>query len=263
MLSYTEARTARSSRRASPRPARMAELHRRRHRPTPPGRADGAVLHLLLDVRLPAGRRPDLGGGRRPGPRLPARCHRRAHHAARRRPAAPGRPLPRAGVHGADLPGLRPGLRLRGGRHRARTASPACTAARAAREDRSSTTSPSTTRTTRCPPAPDGVATRTSSRACTAGPRRPTGRRRQRHDPVLGIGARARPARPRRPLAEHHGVGAELWSATVVQGAAGGRPRRSSGGTGSTRTGRAPHTPYVTELLGQRSRARSSPSPTS
>ena len=28
-----------------------------------PRRADGAVLHLLLDVRLPAGRRPGLGGG--------------------------------------------------------------------------------------------------------------------------------------------------------------------------------------------------------
>ena len=34
-----------------------------------PGRADGAVLHLLLDVRLPAGGRPHLAGQRRPGPR--------------------------------------------------------------------------------------------------------------------------------------------------------------------------------------------------
>ena len=34
-----------------------------------PRRADGAVLHLLLDVRLPAGRRPHLAGGRRPHPR--------------------------------------------------------------------------------------------------------------------------------------------------------------------------------------------------
>ena len=30
------------------------------------GVADGAVLHLLLDVRLPAGRRPGVGGGRQP-----------------------------------------------------------------------------------------------------------------------------------------------------------------------------------------------------
>ncbi len=32
------------------------------------GRADGALLHLLFDVRLPAGRRPHLAGGRRAGP---------------------------------------------------------------------------------------------------------------------------------------------------------------------------------------------------
>ena len=48
------------------------ELHRRRHQLRQPGRADGAVLHLLFDVRLPAGRRPHLAGRRRPGPGLPA-----------------------------------------------------------------------------------------------------------------------------------------------------------------------------------------------
>ena len=37
-------------------------VHRRRHLVQRPRRADGAVLHLLLDVRLPAGRRPGLGG---------------------------------------------------------------------------------------------------------------------------------------------------------------------------------------------------------
>ena len=36
-------------------------VHRRRHVLQRPRRADGAVLHLLLDVRLPAGRRPRLG----------------------------------------------------------------------------------------------------------------------------------------------------------------------------------------------------------
>ena len=36
-------------------------------------RSDGAVLHLLLDVRLPARRRPRLGGGRPARARLPAR----------------------------------------------------------------------------------------------------------------------------------------------------------------------------------------------
>ena len=39
---------------------------------------DAAVLHLLLDVRLPARRRPDLGRGRPARARLPARRHRRA-----------------------------------------------------------------------------------------------------------------------------------------------------------------------------------------
>jgi pyruvate dehydrogenase E1 component len=46
-----------------------------------PRRADGPVLHLLFDVRVPARRRPDLGRGRRPGPGLPPRRHGRAHHA--------------------------------------------------------------------------------------------------------------------------------------------------------------------------------------
>ena len=53
---------------------------------------DDPVLHLLLDVRLPAHRRPRLGGGRHARARLPARRHRRPHHAQRRGPAAPGRP---------------------------------------------------------------------------------------------------------------------------------------------------------------------------
>ncbi len=60
-------------------------VHRRRHRLRDPRRQHDPVLHLLLDVRLPADRRPDLGGRRharagascsaaRPaGPRWPAR----------------------------------------------------------------------------------------------------------------------------------------------------------------------------------------------
>ena len=58
-------------------------------------RADDPVLHLLFDVRLPARRRSRLGGGRHALARLPARRHRRAHHAERRRPAARGRPFAR------------------------------------------------------------------------------------------------------------------------------------------------------------------------
>ena len=48
------------------------ELHRRRHELRHPRRADDAVLHLLFDVRLPAGRRPHLG--RRPTPAPAASC---------------------------------------------------------------------------------------------------------------------------------------------------------------------------------------------
>ena len=67
----------------------------------------GAVLHLLLDVRLPARGRLHLGGGRHPGARLPAGRDRRPHDAGRRRPAAPGRPQPDRGDDGAELPRLR------------------------------------------------------------------------------------------------------------------------------------------------------------
>jgi hypothetical protein len=42
--------------------------------------ADAAVLHLLLDVRLSARRRPDLGRGRPARARFPARRHQRSHH---------------------------------------------------------------------------------------------------------------------------------------------------------------------------------------
>ena len=77
------------------------------------GMHDGAVLHLLLDVRLPARRRLHLGRRRHAGARLPAGRHRRPHHARRRGPAAPGRPQPAARDHGAELPRLRSGLRLR------------------------------------------------------------------------------------------------------------------------------------------------------
>ncbi len=57
--------------------------------------ADAAAVHLLLDLRLPARRRPDLGRRRPARARLPARRDRRPHHAERRGPAAPGRLEPR------------------------------------------------------------------------------------------------------------------------------------------------------------------------
>ena len=117
----TRARPARSSRRASPRPARMASFiaagtayadQRHQHHP---------LLHLLLDVRLPAHRRPDLGRRRHAqaaaswsaappaAPRWPARaCSTRTATATCWR-------CPRRSHQG-----LRPGLRLRAGGHRPR-----------------------------------------------------------------------------------------------------------------------------------------------
>ena len=94
-------------------------LDRRRHRLFEPRRADDPVLHLLLDVRLPAGRRSGLGGRRQPRARLPAGRHRRAHHAERRGAAARGRAQPHPRRHHAELHQLRPDLRLRGGGDRA------------------------------------------------------------------------------------------------------------------------------------------------
>jgi hypothetical protein len=58
-----------------------------------PWAADGPDLHLLLDVRLPAHRRLDLGGWPTRWPRLPHRCHGGPHHADRRGPAARRRAL--------------------------------------------------------------------------------------------------------------------------------------------------------------------------
>ena len=94
-------------------------LHGRRHRLRELRRGDDSVLHLLLDVRLPARGRPDLGLRRRARQRLPVRRHGRPHHAGRRRLAAPGRPQPRARQHRAHLRHLRSGLRLRNRHHRA------------------------------------------------------------------------------------------------------------------------------------------------
>ena len=79
------------------------------------------VLHLLLDVRIPAGRRPDVGGRRHAGARLPARRHGRPDDPRRRGAAAPGRPHPRDLVHGPELHLVRPGVRLRArGHHQGR-----------------------------------------------------------------------------------------------------------------------------------------------
>ena len=96
-------------------------VHRRRHGLRQPRRQHDPVLHLLLDVRLPAGRRPDLGRRRLADPRLPARRHRRPDDARRRGTAAPGRQQPRVLAVLSQLRLLRPGLRVRArGDHRGR-----------------------------------------------------------------------------------------------------------------------------------------------
>ena len=125
----------------------MSFVHRGRHGLRHARRADDPVLHLLFDVRLPADRRPDLGGGRPADARLPAGGDGRPHHAQRRGAAARGRPQPPGGRDGADGRGLRPGDGVRAGRHRPRRHPPHVPGAR---RRTSSTTSLSTTTITRC-----------------------------------------------------------------------------------------------------------------
>ena len=92
-------------------------VHRRRHRLRHARHQHHSLLHLLLDVRLPARRRFDLGRRRFAHARIPAGGHGRPDDARRRRVAAPGRPQPRVLAVGAQLHVLRPGIRLRAGRH--------------------------------------------------------------------------------------------------------------------------------------------------
>ena len=71
-------------------------------------------VRVLLDVRLAADRRPDVGARRPARPRLPARRDRGPHHADRRGAAAQRRALAaaRLGVGGVRV--LRPGVGVRG-----------------------------------------------------------------------------------------------------------------------------------------------------
>src|SRR5262249_52265449 len=88
-------------------------VDRRGYRLRQSRRAADPVLHLLLDVRLPARRRPRVGSRRFAHARLPARRHVGPHHARGRRAPAPGRPQPRARVRVPELCRLRPDLRVR------------------------------------------------------------------------------------------------------------------------------------------------------
>ena len=79
-------------------------VHRRRHGLRHVAPAARAVLHLLFDVRVPAGGRPDLVVRRPAGEGLPPRRDRRAHHADRRGTPALRRAEPAARERGAELP---------------------------------------------------------------------------------------------------------------------------------------------------------------
>ena len=83
------------------------------------GDADDPVLHLLLDVRVPAHRRPVLAARRPARPRLRARRDRRPHDADRRGAAARRRALAAARLDQPGVRRLRPGVRVRDRAHRA------------------------------------------------------------------------------------------------------------------------------------------------
>ena len=183
-----------------------------------PRRADDPVLHLLLDVRLPAHRRLDLGDGRPAGPRLPDRRHGRPHHADRRGSPARRRPLAAARPHQPGRRPLRPGVRLRGRPHRATRPRPDVRLERAAPARRGRHLLPH--RLQRA----DGAAGRARAH-------RPRGSAR-RHPPRRDAHWTGCPPRPRASscspaasgypwilraqqlLATDWGVGADLWSVT-------------------------------------------------
>ena len=192
------------------------QLHRRRHRLRHPRRADGAVLHLLFDVRLPAGRRPHLAGGRRPHARASCsapppgapRCSARACSTRTATALVLASTVP-------AVPGLRPGVRLRGGGDRAGTACTACTATDAEPDADVFYYLTLYNENYAMPPMPER---RRARRTIVRGPV-PLGggarrARRQRATMLFSGSAQGAAREAAAELAEHYDVGAELWSAT-------------------------------------------------
>ena len=204
-------RTARSWRRASPRPAPWptspppAPL--RRARP-----ADDPLLHLLLDVRLPAHRRPGLGVRRRARPRLPDGRHRRPHHAHRRGAAARRRaqPHPGLGPCRTSAPTTRPSPTS--WRSSCATASGACTAS--AQEDVFYYVT-LYNENWAMPPKPEGVEEGVAARPVPASDRPTGGSRRVQ---LLASGSILHQALKAQPLlAERYDIAADLWSVPSFQ----------------------------------------------
>ena len=214
------------------RPGPRGGHHRGRLDGVAPGRGDvvrdprlpdDPVLHLLLDVRVPADGRPDLGAGRRPRPRLHDGRDGRPDDPERRGPPARGRPFapPRLDDPERSAPTTRPSPTS--WRRSSATGSSGCTTT--ART--SSTTSPSTTRTTRSRRSPTGVDEASSAGIYRfAGGARPRARRRTAPGSSAPGAILQQVIAARDLLAEQAGIAAEIYSRAVVPAAA---PRRARG----------------------------------
>ena len=179
-------------------------------------RADDPLLHLLLDVRLPADRRPVLGLRRRARPRLPAGRHGRPDDARRARACstttATRRCSPRRSRRSARTTRRSPTSWPRS----SATASSACTAA--ART--SSTTSTLYNENYAMPALPEGVDGRRSSRGLyrfRAAPAVAGGAQPPRATSWPAARSCSRRSQAQAMLAERFGVAAEVWSATSYQ----------------------------------------------
>ena len=189
-------------------------VHRGRHVLRDARRADGPDLHLLLDVRLPADRRLDLGGGRPDDARVPHRRDRRPDHADRRGTAARRRPLARCSPR--RTPPSCPTTRRTGTRSptSCRTGCAGCTATT---PRTSSTTSPSTTSRWSSPRSRRTSTPRASCAGCTSWRRpTPTAGSTSRRGPSCSRPGSACRGRWRRSscCAEDFGVAADVWSVT-------------------------------------------------
>ena len=235
-------------------------VDRRRHALRHPRRADGAVLHLLLDVRLPAGRRPHLAGRRRPRPRVPAaapppgarRCSARASSTRTATARCSPRPCRCARPTTPPSPTRR--------RRSSGAASTGCTAP--SRRGRLLLPHPLQREPTSMPARPDGVTDDDIDRGLYRWAPAPAGDQPGLRATILFSGSAQGAARAAAAeLAEKHGVGVRAVVGHVVQAPAGGGPRRASAGTACTPTP-SRGCRVVTQLSSATAPVRSSPSPT-